>query len=142
MADEDAGWTELQALIGRLSLEQLERPGYFEEGWSAKDVLSHVGSWLAAAAAVLDRIRMGTYRREDIDIDALNARFLKLMKDVPLDAVRAQALSARARMLQAWNQLPNLTDEAGWWIRKAGAEHYAEHLPRVREWVRELQVRD
>jgi hypothetical protein len=142
MADEDAGWSELQALLGRLSLEQLERPGYFEEGWSAKDVLSHVGSWLAAAGAVLDRIRMGTYRRQDIDIDALNARFLELMKDVPLDAVRAQALSARARMLQAWNQLPDLTDEAAWWIRKAGAEHYAEHLPRLREWVRELQTGD
>ena len=142
MADEDAGWDELQALIGRLSPEQLERPGYFEEGWSAKDVLSHVGSWLAAAGAVLDRIRMGTYRREDIDIDTTNARFLELMKNVPLDTVRAQALSARARMLQAWSQLPTLTSEATWWIRKAGAEHYAEHLPRLREWVGKLQIRD
>ena len=142
MADEDAGWEELQALIGRLSPEHLERPGYFEEGWSAKDVLSHVGSWLAAAGAVLHRIRMGTYRREDIDIDDTNARFLELMKDVPLETVRAQALSARARMLQAWSQFHDLTDEAVWWIRKAGAEHYAEHLPRLREWVRVLQTRD
>ena len=142
MVGEDAGWDELLALVRGLSPEQLEEPGYFEEGWSAKDVLSHIGSWLAAGAAVLDRIRMGTYRREDIDIDATNARFLELMKDVPLDTVRAQGLSARARMLQAWSQLPDLTDEAAWWIRKAGAEHYAEHLPRLREWVRELQTRN
>jgi len=25
------------------------------------------------------------------------------------------------------------------WIRKSGAEHYAEHLPRLREWVEELR---
>jgi hypothetical protein len=142
MANEDVGWEELLALIGRLSREQLERPGYFREGWSAKDVLSHIGSWLAAAGAILGRIRMGTYRREDIDIDATNDRFLALMKEIPLDTVQAQALSARARMLQAWSQLPELTEEAAWWIRKAGAEHYAEHLPRLRDWVRELQARD
>ena len=142
MTDEDAGWEELHGLLDRLSPEQLERPGYYEEGWSAKDAASHIGSWLAAGAAVLDRIRMGTYRREDIDIDARNAQFLDLMKDVPLDTARAQAHAARARLLQAWSQLPELTDEAAWWIRKTGAEHYAEHLPRLRDWVRELQARD
>ena len=24
------------------------------------------------------------------------------------------------------------------WLRKAGPDHYAEHLPRLREWVKEL----
>jgi hypothetical protein len=24
-------------------------------------------------------------------------------------------------------------------VRKAGPEHYAEHLPRLREWVKELR---
>ena len=38
-----------------------------------------------------------------------------------------------------WSQLPELTPEAAFWIQKAGAEHYAEHLPRLREWVMELR---
>ena len=36
---------------------------------------------------------------------------------------------------------PDPPEEATWWIRKAGAEHYAEHLPRLREWVAELRSR-
>jgi hypothetical protein len=61
------------------------------------------------------------------------------MKDVPFDVVQAQAWSARTRMLQTWRSLPELTPEAAYWIRKSGAEHYGEHLPRFREWVAELK---
>jgi hypothetical protein len=139
MAGEDAGWAEFHGLMDSLTPEQIELPGYFPEGWSAKDVLAHVGSWLAEAGVFLQRILASTYRSEEIDIDSMNQTFLELMKDVPLPTVRAQAVAARARMLLAWEQLPELTPDAAFWIRKAGAEHYAEHLPRLREWVAELR---
>jgi enoyl-CoA hydratase len=35
--------------------------------------------------------------------------------------------------------LSEATPEAVFWIRKSGAEHYDEHLPRLREWVAELR---
>ena len=136
---EDAGWDELHALVGSLTAEEAGRPGYYVEGWSASDLLGHIGSWLAAAGAVLERIHAGTYRREEIDVDAWNARFLEAMKDVPFADVRSQASSARARMLQVWNDLAELTPDAAFWISKAGAQHYGEHLPRLREWVSELR---
>jgi hypothetical protein len=139
MAAEDAGWDELHGLVESLTPDQWDHPGYFPEGWSAKDVLAHVGSWLAEAGAVLDQIREGTYRPEEIDIDAMNEVFLRNLKDQPLRTIRAQSSSARARMLQAWGQLRELTPEAVFWIRKAGAQHYDEHLPRLREWVTELR---
>jgi mycothiol maleylpyruvate isomerase-like protein len=139
MAAEDAGWNELHALVDSLSPDELERPGYYSEGWSAKDVLAHIGSWLAEAGVVLERIRVGTYRPEEIDVDSLNRKFLEAMKDVPLEIVRAQAFAARARMLQELAALPELTPAAAFWIRKAGAEHYEEHLPRLREWVGQLR---
>jgi hypothetical protein len=41
-------------------------------------------------------------------------------------------------MLQVWGELPELTHDAAFWISKSGAEHYAEHLPRLREWTAEL----
>jgi len=139
---EDAGWNELHALIDSLTPAEAERPGYYPEGWSASDLLGHIGSWLAAAGAVLERIRAGTYRQEEIDVDEWNERFLEAMKGVPYEDVRAQAFSARARMLQAWNELDELTPEAEFWIQKSGAEHYAQHLPRLREWVSELHGSD
>jgi hypothetical protein len=52
--------------------------------------------------------------------------------------VRIQAIVARNRMLRAWRSLPDISREADRWISKAGPEHYAEHIPRLREWVREL----
>jgi hypothetical protein len=139
MAAEDAGWDELHALMESLDPGQAEQPGYYPEGWSAKDLLAHIGSWLAEAGAALEQISVGTYRPEEIDIDAMNQRFIETMKDVPLQTIRAQASAARTRMLQAWHGLPQLTPQAVFWIQKAGAEHYGQHLPRLREWVAELR---
>ena len=138
MAAEDAGWDELHALMDTLTAEEAERPGYYPEGWSAKDLLGHIGGWLAEAGVLLERISVGTYRRDEIDVDAMNRRFFEAMKDVPFQTVRAQASAARTRMLQAWRMLSEATPEAVFWIRKSGAEHYDEHLPRLREWVAEL----
>jgi hypothetical protein len=140
MRAEDAGWNELHALVDSLAPEEAERPGYYTEGWSASDLLAHIGSWLAAAGAVLERIRAGTYHPEEIDEDAWNERFLQSMKDTPFHDVKAQAFASRARLLQAWNELEELTPEAAFWIAKSGAEHYAEHLPRLREWISELHA--
>ena len=137
---EDAGWDELHALVDSLTPEEAEQPGYYKEGWSASDLLAHIGSWLAAAGAVLERIRADTYRPEEVDVDAWNERFLQAMKGVPFVDVKAQAFASRARMLQAWNELRELTTDATFWISKAGADHYTEHLPRLRAWVSELHA--
>jgi hypothetical protein len=136
--EEDRLWTELRGLIDGLPADQVEKVGYFDEGWSAKDLIGHIGSWLAEAGVVLERIRAGTYRPEEIDIDATNARFFDLMHDVAYRDVQAQAVSARTRMLQAWRSLPEPSPEADRWISKAGPDHYAEHLPRLKEWVAQL----
>jgi hypothetical protein len=41
-------------------------------------------------------------------------------------------------MLEAWFGLREPDEAANGWIRKAGAEHYGEHLGRLRDWVGEL----
>lgn len=138
LAAEDAGWAEFHGLIDRLTAEQVLQPGYFDEGWTAKDVLGHVGAWLAEAGMVLERICVGTYRLDEIDVDATNRESLEAMRDVPIELVKAQSWSARNRMLAAWKTLPESSDDAEFWISKAGPEHYDEHLPRLREWVEQL----
>lgn len=138
LAEEERLWTDLHGLVESLPEDTVAEPGYFVEGWSAKDLVAHIGSWLAEAGVVLERIRFGTYRPEEIDIDAMNRTFYDAMRDTAFSDVRAQGIAARNRMLRAWRSLPDRSPEADRWISKAGPEHYAEHLPRLQEWVREL----
>jgi len=138
IAEEDRLWAELHELVDSLPKDKVAEPGYFDEGWSAKDLIAHIGSWLAEAGVVLERIRFNTYRPEEIDVDAMNQTFYDSMHDVAFPDVRAQAVTARNRMLRAWRSLPEGSTEADRWISKSGPEHYAEHLPRLREWVDQL----
>ena len=136
---EDEGWRELHALINALPPNCVEEPGYYKEGWSAKDMLAHIGAWLAQAGVALEQIGAGTYKADDVDVDALNGRYLETLKELPFDVVRAQADAARSRMLIA--SVAAGGPDADFWIRKAGHDHYAEHLPRLREWSAELAHR-
>ncbi len=138
LTKEGERWEEISRLIESLSDDQVTRTGYFPDGWSVRDMLGHIGTWMAEAGMVLEQIRFGTYRAEEIDIDALNARFLEAMRDMPMAVVRAQASASRARMLRQWAALPERTPDADTWVRKSGPEHYDEHLPRLREWVAEI----
>jgi Mycothiol maleylpyruvate isomerase N-terminal domain len=132
---EERLWTELHELVDSLPPGKATEPGYFAEGWSAKDLVAHVGSWLAEAGVLLEQIASGTYHAEETDVDAMNAMFYEAMRDVAFSDVRAQAFTARERMLRAWGALVEPSADADRWIAKAGPEHYAEHLPRLREWV-------
>jgi hypothetical protein len=128
-------------VIDRITPEMAEEPGYFEEGWTAKDAVAHIGTWMAQGAQMLRRIAAGTYRDNEIDIDAENERFLAAMRDVPLDTVHLQVAAAHGELLSAWAQLPQVTSAAAYWVRKAGPEHVEEHLPRLEAWVDELERR-
>jgi len=135
---EAEAWLRLHALIDRVTPESAEIPGYFEEGWTAKDAIGHLGTWMARGAHMLRQIAAGTYREGEIDVDAENERFLEAMRDMPLETVHLQAAAAHAELMRAWAQLPRVTPAALYWVGKAGPEHYAEHLPRLEEWVETL----
>ena len=138
---EAEAWSRLHGIIDRISPETAGEPGYFEEGWTAKDAIAHLGTWMARGATMLRQIAAGTYREGEIDVDAENERFLEAMRDVPLETVHLQAAAAHSELLAAWAQLPDITPAAAYWVRKAGPEHYAEHLPRLEAWVDELEKR-
>lgn len=138
---EAEAWHRLHAIMDRVTPETGDRPGYFEEGWTAKDAIAHLGTWMAQGAQMLRRIAAGTYRDDEIDIDAENARFLEAMRDIPLATVHLQVASAHGELLAAWAQLPEVTDAAAYWVRKAGPDHLEEHLPRLEQWIEELTGR-
>ncbi|HEY8439614.1 MAG TPA: hypothetical protein VIK65_13470 [Candidatus Limnocylindrales bacterium] len=132
-------FAELHDLIDALEPDEREQPGYFvDDAWSVKDLVAHLGSWMAEAETQLLRIEGGTYVDEPLDIDAMNAEFLAALRDQTWATCWNQCLAARAMMLSVWMRLPERTAAADRWVRKAGADHLDEHVPRLREWVAEL----
>lgn len=135
-------WAEIERICRALTGEERERHGYFEDdgGWSIKDMVGHLGAWMAQAETHLLRIEAGNEDHGPEDIDELNARFLAALHDQDWSTVWMQAISARAQMLRVWVRLPERSADADAWVRKAGADHDLEHLPRLRAWVEELRA--
>jgi hypothetical protein len=140
--EERAGWYELVDLVRPLTPEEWLVPGYYEDpAWTVRDVVAHLGTWLAEAEVQFERMVGGTYEGHDIDVDALNAELLAAVHGQPWNVVWTQAHAGRTLMLQDWYRLGEPTEESAWWIRKSGCDHYAEHMGRLREWVAELTAR-
>lgn len=136
---EDRAWAEFRSLIERLTDDQLSLGGYTEE-WSVKDLMAHLGCWMAEAARVLGQLRSGTYSSWDHDVEELNRVWWETWREVDLNTVWAELHSSRARILDELNRIPpdRIDEVADLWFRESGHEHHEEHLPRLREWVAEL----
>ena len=136
---ERARWAEITALIELLSPGERIAPGYFSNpDWSVKDLVAHLGMWLTEAESQLLSIAAHSYEPHDFDVERRNAKTLARLKKEPWEVVWSQANGARVWMLQAWFALRRPSTTANQWVRKAGAEHYDEHLGRLRAWVAEL----
>ena len=136
---EGAGWYELVALVRLLTPEECLVPGYYRgPDWAVRDLVAHLGTWLAEAQVQLERMHAGTYEGHDVDIDALNADLLAAMDGQSWEVAWTQVNAGRIRMLDEWTRLHMADDEASWWIDKAAGAHYREHLDRLRAWVAEL----
>lgn len=137
---EHAGWYAMQTLIRSLDADAIATPGYYRDpDWSIVTLVGHLGMWLAEAGIQLERIGAGTYEPRDVDIDGLNAAYHAAMRGQPWDLISTQAQASRSRMLEVWYGLSERSDAAAWWVAKAGAEHYREHLPRLTRWTEELR---
>lgn len=136
----DEAWGELREVLSSFAPEYLTRPGYNESGWSAKDLIAHLGCWQAEASRSLVQIREGTYEGRAEDVESLNAGFYESWKDIEIDAVTAHLHASRARMLDEFNRLGQdlAQGDALEWFVESGAEHYRAHLPRLRAWLTEL----
>jgi hypothetical protein len=118
--------------------ERIE-PGYYRDpDWSVKDFLAHIGAWMAEARRNLLDIGAHSYIPHEVDVEARNAETLLAARSRTWEEVWTEANTARAWMLEAWFSFGKPEEAATQWLRKAGAEHYGEHLGRLRDWVTEL----
>jgi hypothetical protein len=140
---EDRAWAGFRALADRFTVEQSTMVGY-QPDWSFKDLLAHVACWDAEAAQALEQMRMDTYTGWDRDEDELNAQFYESCKDLPLDTVWAQLHASRARMLEELDRLPDelleRKNRAWRWFWGSAVSHHDDHVPRLREWLDELEA--
>jgi hypothetical protein len=137
---EGARWAEIRALVEMLDPDEILAPGYYfvDPSWSVKDLVAHLGAWMAEAREQLLDIAARSYVPHEVDVEGRNAATLAAAKTESWDDVWAGTNGARAWMLEAWFGLREPSDAANQWVRKAGAEHYGEHLGRLRAWVAEV----
>lgn len=136
---ERVGWAQIADLIGLLTEEERLAPGYFvEPAWSVRDLVAHLTAWFGEARLQLLDIATNSYVPHELEVDARNAATLAGSGREPWAAVWGRAGMARGWMLEAWYAFREPDEMATEWIRKAGAEHYAEHIPRLRAWVGEV----
>jgi len=133
--EEDVAWAKLCELLDRLSPEELEDPTLAPEGWSPKDLMFHVGGWLADCGRQLERMRAGTFVDPQDDTEAVNAEWFELSKTLDLDTVRAEFVSARTRMLHEFGELPEVSAVAQEWFEESGAIHYHKHIEDLERWM-------
>jgi hypothetical protein len=137
---ESARWKAITAFVDLLSDDERLAPGYYrgEPDWTVKDLIAHFGRWMREARVQLLDIGARSYVPHEVDIEAINAETLAEYKSQPWEQVWSETNDARAWMLEAWFGLRSPDEAANQWIRKAGAEHYGEHIVRLRDWVHEL----
>ncbi len=160
-----AGRAALEALLGRLSEQELDRPATIGGGdWSAKDLLGHLAFWEEQALEALTDWQAG--RRPAVEavgaggqqaIDALNARNQTVTAQQSVAAVQARASAAHAALLEAIGALSDqewrapaaypgprwasLADCLGSVLGGEPAEpfgHNADHLPDLQAYLTAL----
>jgi hypothetical protein len=136
---ERARWKAITAFVELLSADERLAPGYYSDPpWSVKDLIAHLGAWMEEARVQLLDIAAHSYMPHEVDVEGRNATTLANAKAEPWERVWARTSAARAWMLEAWFALREPDESANQWVRKAGAEHYGEHLSRLRDWVAEV----
>ena len=137
---EDAGWRELNDLIGGLSDEEVERPGYAPDGWSVKDLMWHVACWSADCVRALEQMRAGTFTGATIDEDTevVNRRWFERSRGLDLGTVRAEWFASRTMLVERFSAFEPLTPDADEWFDETGPLHYLKHLDTLRAWVAQL----
>ena len=138
LADEDARWHELWTLFERIPAERFEEPTVTPEGWSPKDVMFHVGAWMADCGIQFERMRAGSFDPGEETrgtVERRNAEWFELSRSMDPTDVRAEFGAARQRMVEGFGFLPEVTPEAWEWFEESGPLHYAKHVTDLEGWL-------
>jgi hypothetical protein len=136
-----------EAMLDRIPEERMDEIALYDN-WSIKDFIAHIGWWEHTAAERMAAIVRGEHPDLPHGSAPLNAEIQERYRETPLYEVRAmESRSFHALLLQveqtsekdifdldrfeAARDYPLLQ-----WIADSSYDHYAEHLPNVRAWMR------
>jgi Mycothiol maleylpyruvate isomerase N-terminal domain len=137
LKEEDEAWQDLLRVFESVPADRFEEAGVTAEGWSPKDVMFHIGAWLAECSAVLDRITAGA-GISDVDddaTDAKNATWFNMSRKTDVPTVRKGFATAREDACKRFADMSEHTAEAWSWFEESGPRHYAEHGDDLHSWL-------
>jgi hypothetical protein len=143
LEDEREAWRPYEALA-ELSDEQLGKPVEGAHGWTARDLMTHLAIWHAAALEMAKEYALGptsaTHERIRVEWDAggdaMNERLFAEWRDVPLAELRRRYSTTPGELRGYLTVAP----EARWLKNPRNMEpifdctlgHYAEHAADLR----------
>jgi hypothetical protein len=138
IADEASGWKRLVDVFARIPAERFEEPTLTPEGWSPKDAMFHVGAWMNDCGLQLERIRAGSFdpaeeTRESIERQ--NAEWFRHSRMMDPAEVKSGFEAARARMINEFGRMTEVSPEAWEWFEESGSLHYAKHASDLQAWL-------
>lgn len=111
-------------------------------GWSVKDVIAHLAAWEWRCASLLrESHKTNAPLKAEPDVEALNREIHQERQDWGWEEVEYDFRAAHRALLEAIRELPQerLIDP---FVQEAIAgetwEHYAEHLPELQHWHRQV----
>jgi hypothetical protein len=138
LAEEDARWRALRAIFERIPAGRFEEPTVTPEGWSPKDVMFHVGAWMADCGIQLERMRAGSFDPGEETREAIerrNTEWFELSRTMDPRDVRVEFAAARQRMVEEFGSMPEVTSDAWEWFEESGPLHYAKHVNDLEGWL-------
>ena len=129
-AKVETSWQQLMETVNGIPEERLAEPGAVGV-WSVKDLLGHIAYWDAVAADNAAQLARGE-TIEDEDWQLLNERSATERAGWPLEQIRAELERSHARVLDALDRYPELSEEH--WSGETW-EHYDEHVVDLNNWL-------
>lgn len=143
LTDMHAGRAALEKALSAFTPAEMERPE-LPGGWSAKDVLAHIGFWEQRIATLHAILSSGDEPRDTVGaggVDELNNRVFNQNKSMPLESVQINELAAWKALLAVAESAPEADlfepGRFAWtqgepfyeWIAGNAHGHYADHIP-------------
>ena len=134
LAREDEAWRGFAGAVSSVPADRRDVEGVVP-GWSAHDVVWHVGYWAGYAADVIERDRAGETDLEpegsQLDDDAV----LSTGRAMSWDDVVRYAEQSHDRVRAAFSSSPDPGDVAIRWFTEDTFDHYDEHAAEIRAFV-------
>lgn len=137
----EQGYTQLVRLYRSVPVTDLLEPT-LANGWSVKDVLSHIAAWEWRCASLLNESHQSDLPLRALpDVEALNHEFFQERQEWSWAEVEDDFRQAHQTMLTAIRAIPpvRLTSKiVQQSIAEETWEHYAEHLPDLERWHKQV----